>query len=343
MIASIQAKTQIPLSSHYLIQLCDQRYSQSTQINNIAINSNVGVTNQSVPDEVASTLGLSERRVQYIYVVLNLVMQQALNNHYIAFNPCSSVKKPKVRQKGNRQPREDGSISTYKIISDNEYDHIMEGTTSQMFKALYALAWDSGMRDGELLGLTWRNIDFKKGAVRVSQQVSVTKAQGVHITPRLKSQYAYRTLDITPSTMDKLLKHRGYQERHKQPYGLSYQSHFDLVFPKLDGTPKSPADVSSRFKRTIRRLGIDDELSFHSFRHTHATHLAELGVHPKAIQLRLGHATPEFSMKVYVHKTERMEQGIVDLLILRQNRHVVKSSQCTTDNKKIKLRISAKP
>ena len=261
--------------------------------------------------------GFSDRRVQYIYVVVNMALNQALADRIIAHNPCSAIKKPSIDTAMTRQldPEE---ILSYNVIKDDEYKEILKATPRSMLRVIYMVAWETGLRCGEILGLPWRNIDFKNNKITVSQKVSVTQESGIHITEKLKSYYSYRTLEVTPTLMSVLKEHRQKQEERSQSFGIGYNHQHDLVFPQQDGSPKSPADISQKFKGLVKKLKLYSGLKFHDFRHTHATHLAEAGLHPKAIQIRLGHATPEFTMKTYVHKTDKMQDGVVEKLEQRK-------------------------
>lgn len=245
-----------------------------------------------------SDAGLSDRRVQYIYVTLNAALKQAVADRAILWNPCLAVKKPTVK------PRE------YIVITQAQYDAITEEAKKSLLRPLFLLAWDTGMRLGELLGLTWRCIDFKKHTVRVEQAVKRSRKLGVHISPELKSKQAYRTVPVTASVIAELLEHKKRQNDHINAYGLKYQSQLDLVFPQEDGSPKDPGDISHYFKDLVRRLKLPERLHFHDIRHTYASTLAELDIHPKKMQLLLGHADAAFTMNVYTHKTEEMFKGV---------------------------------
>ncbi|MDF2873368.1 MAG: Phage integrase [Sporomusa sp.] len=250
--------------------------------------------------------GLSQRRVQYIYVTLNAAIKQAIMDGKLIANPCTAVKKPTLEQ------------SDRPVISDKDFKRLTVETKKSASHALFELAWDTGMRLGELLGLPWQNINFKTRVITVSQQVKRTKKLGTHITKQLKSTKAYRDIPVTKEIIAILKEHRRQQEAHKKNFGIHYQSKYDLVFPKLDGSPKEPSDISNYFKDVIRRLGLPETLHFHDIRHTHATTLAELGIHPKAMQVRLGHATSAFTMDRYTHNTAKMQQGIAAKLSKRR-------------------------
>ena len=246
--------------------------------------------------------GLSGRRVQYIYTVLNMALTQAENDRMLLWNPCKAVKKPSCEKR------------QYVVISKKQYDTILKAVENSDLKPLTELAWDSGMRLGELMGLTWSAIDFNKSTITVKQTVRRTKTKGVHVSETLKSANANRVLPLTISAATALKEHKKRQAAHRLSCGIKYHDEFDLVFPQLDGSPQDPANASRDWGKIKRDLGLPPELHFHDLRHTYASTLEELDVSAKKIQLLMGHASATFTMDTYIHKTETMMDGIKEKL-----------------------------
>ena len=246
--------------------------------------------------------GLSGRRVQYIYTVLNMALTQAENDRAILWNPCKAVKKPIAAKR------------QYIVITQTQYDTLIEAVSNSSLQPLTALAWDTGMRLGELLGLTWSAIDFKKATITVAQTVRRTKTKGVHLSNTLKSDNANRVLPLTTSAAAALKARKKRQAAHRLSYGLKYHSEHDLVFPLLDGSPQDPSTASSDWGKIKRKLGFPANLHFHDLRHTYASTLEEMDVSVKKIQLLLGHASATFTMDTYIHKTETMMDGVKEKL-----------------------------
>jgi integrase len=246
--------------------------------------------------------GLSGRRVQYIYTVLNMALTQAENDRAILWNPCKAVKKPIAAKR------------QYIVITQTQYDTLIEAVSNSSLQPLTALAWDTGMRLGELLGLTWSAIDFKKATITVAQTVRRTKTKGVHLSTTLKSANANRVVPLTASAAAALKAHKKRQAEHRLSIGLKYHSEHDLVFPLLDGSPQDPSTASSDWGKIKSKLGFPANLHFHDLRHTYASTLEEMDVSVKKIQLLLGHASATFTMDTYIHKTETMMDGVKEKL-----------------------------
>ena len=248
---------------------------------------------------------LSGRRVQYIYTVLNMALTQAENDRAILWNPCKAVKKPTAEKR------------QYVVITKEQFDTIINAVANSALQPLTTVAWDTGMRLGELMGLTWSAIDFKKSTVTVKQTVRRTKTKGVHLSNTLKSDNANRELPLTAGAATALKAHKKRQAAHRLSCGLKYHSENDLVFPQLDGSPQDPANASRDWGNIKRELGLPAKLHFHDLRHTYASTLEEMDVSVKKIQLLMGHASATFTMDTYIHKTETMMDGVKEKLEAR--------------------------
>ena len=251
--------------------------------------------------------GLSGRRVQYIYVVLNMALTVAENDRTILWNPARPVKKPVATKR------------EYFVITSEQYAAITQAAKECGLETLTAVAWDSGLRLGELMGLTWKCIDFKAHTIDVKQTVRRTKASGIHISPDLKSDSGRRTVPLSKKAAAALQIHKKEQAKHRLSFGLKYNSQFDLVFPQQDGYPQNPDNASSKWSAMKKKLDLPEGLHFHDIRHTYASTLAEMDVHPKKMQLLLGHSTSEFTLSTYAHKTENMFEGIKEKLDARDS------------------------
>lgn len=259
---------------------------------------------------MAEKMQLSGSRQKYIYTVLNMALTMAANDRTILWNPCSPVKKPAE------------STRDYIVITQKQHDQLIAEAKKRGLHTMLMVAWDTGMRLGELMGLTWQCVDTKRLTLSVEQSVKRSRAQGIYLSPDLKSKYAYRVLPITKETALALAEHRKQQNEHRLLYGLRYQSQYDLVFPLLDGSPQAVANITGKFRDMLSDMKITG-LRWHDLRHTYASTLAELDIHPKKMQILLGHSSAAFTMDRYTHKTDEMLDGVREKL---ENRNKPKKS-----------------
>ena len=165
-----------------------------------------------------------------------------------------------------------------------------------LYAAFYVKA-NTGMRRGEVLGLTWRVIDFDNARLSVAQTVTAPDYQ--MIVSDVKSAHSLRTIDLDERTVAVL---RSWRKRQLETYMQTGVRTDDsgFVFTKPDGDPLHPDHFSQAFERLIAKIDLP-RIRFHDLRHTHATLLLKAGVPIKVVSERLGHASVAFTMQVYQH------------------------------------------
>jgi integrase len=167
------------------------------------------------------------------------------------------------------------------------------------------LALTTGLRQGELLGLRWEDVDL--GATRL--RVRRTLVTGSELTfNQPKSSQGCRGVALTPHAADSLEVHRYRQQ------GTSLDDATRLVFCTSKGTPIAPQNLVRRhFKPLLTRAGLPN-IRFHDLRHTCATLLLGRGVHPKIVQELLGHAQIKLTLDTYSHVLPDTQAEAVDAM-----------------------------
>jgi integrase len=173
------------------------------------------------------------------------------------------------------------------------------------YGTLYLTAVHTGMRRGELLGLRWRDVDLRTGRIQVRRSLARFKNGARYVvgeTP-LKTRYSRRTIeDLSSSLRDALLA---------LPAGDDEE--WDYVFRSRAGGPMDPDNLDRTFRRHLALAGLP-QVRFHDLRHTHASLLIAAGVHPKAIQARLGHASITTTLNTYGHLMPSAFEGVGERL-----------------------------
>ncbi|WP_051577834.1 site-specific integrase [Sporolactobacillus terrae] len=186
---------------------------------------------------------------------------------------------------------------------------------TSMYSNFIGVALNTGMRKGEVLGLRKRDIDFKSKQIHVNQ--SVYEMQGGAFVCSPKTSYSKRTI-LFDETIEKYLKDQiSKQGALKLLYGKKYNDN-DLLFCYDDGRPMRPTNINKFFNRIIKAAGVP-KIRIHDMRHTHATQLLELGVNPKIVSERLGHASVKITLDLYSHVKPEMQVQGVALLSERLN------------------------
>lgn len=168
------------------------------------------------------------------------------------------------------------------------------------------LALTTGLRQGEILGLKWADIDLAAGILQVRRQY---ERDGIFSLPKASSQ---RRLDLAPAELRALAIQWEFRERDRGRWGEAYVER-DLVFATRQGRPLSHRNVFREFKRLLKKADLP-AIRFHDLRHTNATLMLGQGVHPKVVQERLGHSQVGITLNTYSHILPGMGREAVERL-----------------------------
>ena len=159
-------------------------------------------------------------------------------------------------------------------------------------EALYVLAITTGMRQGELLGLRWRDVDLERGRLQLVR--------------RLKTRQSRRAVVLPELAVTALVEHCQRQAAEREQQGSRWEEQ-DLVFPSTVGGPLDPHNLRERrFYPLLDRAGLP-RIRFHDLRHSCATLLLSEGVHPKIVSDLLGHSQIGITLDLYSHVTATMQ------------------------------------
>ncbi len=192
-------------------------------------------------------------------------------------------------------------------LTPEEARQLLAQVRGDRWEALVALALASGMRQSELLGLKWGDVDLAAGTLRVQRQLG---RDGRFAEPKTKK--ARRTIDLPASCVATLKEHRRAQTEERLHVGPDWEA-TGLVLCTHRGRPLSQRNVLRAFKPVLSRAGVRD-VPFHALRHTCASLLLARNVHPKVVQERLGHATVAMTLDIYSHLIPSMGRAAADQL-----------------------------
>lgn len=263
--------------------------------------------------------GLAPDSVRRIRTYLKITLDSAIKNKLITENPIEGTKAPKKTKKKPVVLNESQTVRFLEIAKSGQYIYYgiknpkslkrNEGTEYYIksFYNLLNLALASGMRIGELRGLSWFNVDFEKNTVRVKTQIIDTVDEDC-IFDDPKTEKSERTINIDSSTMQELLDFKNYQKKYADNLGDQYDNRYFLCFTNTFGKPFSVSNFRRRyFSKIIAESKISEEFTIHCTRHTHATLLLKNGVNPKVVSERLGHSSVTVTLNIYAHVLEEME------------------------------------
>ena len=233
--------------------------------------------------------GLAPATVQKIHVVLHKALSQAVMWSLVPRNATEAVTAPRPAQKEIRPLDREQVRALLEAASETE----------DRLEALYVLAAVmTGMRQGELLGLKWEDVDVPRGAIHVRRPL--TRKGGRLLLGEPKTKKSRRMVQLAGHALDALKAHRKAQLEERMRLAGLWEDH-GLVFAAQTGPLINPTNLTKRsFKPLLERAGLP-RVRFHDLRHTAATLLLMQGVHPKYVQELLGHATIAITLDTYSH------------------------------------------
>lgn len=165
---------------------------------------------------------------------------------------------------------------------------------------LFRTAITTGMRLGELLGLTWRDINFERGKIQVNKQIPTRHLKGMQReVTETKTEAGNRILPVG-SLLQDLQLHFELQRKHITFMGSSWKDQ-NLVFPSSRGTPLQAGYPEKACKQIFAVIGLDNSFTFHNLRHTAASIMLNNGMSLVEVSKYLGHSSPTITAEIYAH------------------------------------------
>ena len=229
--------------------------------------------------------GLSPRRVQYIHAVLRRALGVAETRGKVARNIAKLVDAPTVVQ---------AEISPFDPEEARAFIRAIEG---ERLEALYTLAIATGMRQAEILGLAWTDIDLD--AAQLTVRTTLQRIDGEYRFLEPKTARSRRTLALPEIVVGALRVHWGCQIGEMLQSGTKWKES-GLVFTGPTGGPLSDRVVRDRFYRILEIAGLRRQ-RFHDLRHSYASLMISQGVPSREVMEALGHSTIVMTLNRYAH------------------------------------------
>ena len=230
--------------------------------------------------------GLSARSVLRQHQVLHTALRHAVKWQLLARNPADAVQPPRRRRQEVRP------------LTLDELHRLLASADQTPFGTLIYVAVQTGLRQGELLGLRWQDVDLDAGVLHVQRVAQWLSTRGT-VFREPKTPKSRRAVALSPTTVRRLRQHRQNQLGERLALGPDYADH-DLVFATSLGTPINPSNLRRTWLQ-IQRAARIEGLRFHDLRHTCATLMLQQGTHPKIVSERLGHASIAITLDIYSH------------------------------------------
>ncbi len=241
---------------------------------------------------------LTARTVHHQHRVLSQALKYAVRQGYLGRNPAELVDPPSPRK------------TPMRTLTASEVEVLLTSVRNSNYYPVIYTAVSTGLRQAEILGLRWRDVDLDMCSISVSQVLYIRK--GIAQFKEPKTTHSRRRVNMTPKLAIYLRAYKAERERLYIELGkpLALDT---LVFTSVEGKPIDAHVLSHAFGVLAKRAGLG-HVRFHDLRHTFASLMLQRGAKPKVISEALGHASVGFTMDVYSHIIEGMQKDAMALL-----------------------------
>ena len=242
--------------------------------------------------------GLAQTTVHHLHAVIRRALGVAHRDGVIPRNVAALLDKGEKPGMGR---------SPMRALQDEEPERFLEAVRGEPLEALFTLAITAGLRQGELLGLRWRDVDLERGVLSVTSSLQLGR-DGTRVIGTTKTGRG-RSVELAPITVTALREQRRRQREAQLRAGSRWQDS-GLVFSNSFGDHIYPASLNRTLDRALAVAGLP-RVRFHDLRHTAATRMLSRGVHPKIVSEMLGHASVGITLDLYSHVTPTMQREAV--------------------------------
>lgn len=239
-------------------------------------------------------------------IALYCMFADAVENDVILKNPVTKA----VKCNFGKEPKK---VRALTIEEQKKFLEVAKGTSNYN---QFAFLLQTGLRTGEMIGLRWSDIDFKKKVVHIQRSMEYRYSIGEWRIGEPKSKSGYRDVPLTEEAIA-ILRNQKEKLKHIKVINMEFK---DYVFLCRKGEPTKNSAYDTALFKLCDRAGID-RFSMHVLRHTMATRCIESGMRPKTLQVILGHSNVGITMNLYVHVTE--DEKVKEVKKIEKNLKIV--------------------
>ncbi len=240
--------------------------------------------------------GCAAGSVRIMHTVLSSALKNAVKWGLVSRNVCELVSMPR------------GERREALPLTKEQAQKLLDVVHNGRWEVLFTMALITGMREGELLALRWQAIDFERSNLYINQTVVILPGVGF-VEHQPKTARGRRNVRLPKFVIEALYRQRERVNEMRLKSGGTWQEN-DLVFPNLHGGFIYRTNLHRVFRRILAAAGLPI-VRFHDLRHSTATILLTMGVHPKVVQEILGHASISMTLDTYSHLVPSMHDDVI--------------------------------
>lgn len=246
-------------------------------------------------DKATGKKPLAPKTVVCTYGVLHKAMEQAKAVGLIAENPANNVDLPKIIKPELKPLVDDSLVAFMKAIQGHQYE------------LLYFVTLFTGLRQSEILGLRWGDIDWEKSVIHVRRQWQRNLRGGGFRVVETPKNSKRRIVTAAPAVLKALQHQKKKQAEWQLVAGEAWSNDDSYIFTDPLGHPLKHGDVYKAYKKIVKSIGIP-ESRFHDMRHSYSINALAAGDNIKSVSDNLGHYSSAFTMDVYGDTSEAMRE-----------------------------------
>ena len=238
------------------------------------------------------TNGVGVRTIRHTHSTLHRAFERAVEQGLLIRNPAHNANLPRMKH-NEMQVWDETQIGIFLVAAKDSPN-----------EALFHLAIVTGMRQGELIGLKWSDLQWTSGSLYIKRQVQYVPGESWSFVEP-KTQAGRRTIKVGESTLH-ILRIQQENLRHKKTALAERWQDYDLMFPSSVGSPIHPSNLRLDFNRVLENAGLP-KIRFHDLRHTAASLMLNHNVPILVASKRLGHSKPSVTLDIYGHLYQEMQ------------------------------------
>jgi integrase len=248
--------------------------------------------------------GLSAKTIQHHHRLLSVMFSHAVDWKMISENPAKIVKPPKVEQKDIEFYDEEQIMKLIDVLNNAPVKYML----------MVMVAIFTGIRRGELMGLTWDDVIFDDKTISINKASQYIRRKGISMKAP-KTKFSKRKIMIPDFLIDLLKAYKTIQQEDRLKIETIYEKyeHKGFVFAQDNGKPMHPDTISQWFAEFIKKNNLP-HITFHGLRHSHATILLANNTDIVSVSRRLGHEKASTTINIYGHPIEKSENIISEKL-----------------------------